>query len=119
MEDWKKIEEESKFRKSLRERFKLLGKRARRYKEEGVIVISSLKPKPKYIDKVKITPEYFIMFDDGDCEQLIGLPFEIWENGRFISDSDDITKSYYPFNLTEEELYFLGLNDIDVIIKKI
>jgi hypothetical protein len=52
MEDWKKIEEESKFRKSLRERFKLLGKRARRYKEEGVIVISSLKPKLNDIDVI-------------------------------------------------------------------
>lgn len=114
-DDWKKIEKEARFRKSLRERFNLLGKRSRRYGEEGVIVISTL----KYRDKVKIEPEYFIMFGDGDCEQLIGLPFEIWEDGRFISDSDDITKAYYPFNLTDEELDFLGLSDPDTILKKI
>jgi hypothetical protein len=117
--DWEKIEKEAKLRKSLRERFKLLGKRVRRYGEEGVIVISSLKPKPKYRDKVKIEPEYFIMFSDDDCEQLIGLPFEICEDGRFISDSDDITKAHYPFNLTDEELDFLGLSGPDTILKKI
>lgn len=96
---WKKYEKEGKLRKSLRNKLSLLGKRAKRMGEEGTIVIDSFDGEE---------PEYFIMFKEDDMEQLLGSPFEIWDDskGKFVEDNDD------PFfELTDEEKDFLDLKD--------
>jgi hypothetical protein len=101
-EDWKKYEREGKLRKSLRNKLSLLGKRVRRMGEYGTIVIGSFDDED---------PEYFIMFkENDDMEQLLGLPFEIWDDnkGKFVEDSNDINPF---FELTDEEKDFLNLKD--------
>lgn len=100
-DDWKKYEKEGKLRKSLRNKLSLLGKRVKRMGEEGTIVIDSIDGEE---------PEYFIMFKENDMEQLLGLPFEIWDDnkGEFVEDSDDINPF---FELTDEEKDFLNLKD--------
>lgn len=108
-EDWKKLEREGKMRKSLRNKLQLLGKRVRRMGEEGIIVIDSFSGEE---------PEYFIMFDENDMEQLIGLPFEIWDEtkSKFIKDNADIIPF---FKLTIEEKDFLNLNEPNQVVKSI
>jgi hypothetical protein len=78
-----------------------IGKRVRRMGEEGTIVIDSFDGEE---------PEYFIMFKENDMEQLLGLPFEIWDDnkGKFVEDSNDINPF---FELTDEEKDFLNLKD--------
>ena len=100
-EDWRHYEKEGKIRKSLREKLPLLGKRVKRMGEEGTIVIDSFDGEE---------PEYFIMFKEDDLEQLIGLPFEIWDDNKvkFVEDSDDINPF---FELTDEEKDFINLKD--------
>lgn len=69
--------------------------------EEGIIILSSFKDEE---------PEYFIMFKENDHEQLIGLPFQIWDEGKnkFVDDNNDIN----PFvNLTKTEIDFIDLKD--------
>jgi hypothetical protein len=105
MEEWQKLEIEGKMRKALKSKLGLLGKPARRMFEEGIIVIDSFPGEE---------PEYFIMFAEDDLEQLLGLPFEIWdeEKGCFVEDSDDI-KPF--FDLTDEEKAFLKLDENQII----
>ena len=67
--------------------------------EEGTIKIGAFE---------NCDPEYFIKFGENDFEQLIGLPYEIWNEskGKFEEDPNS------PFfNLTEEELNYLKLHD--------
>lgn len=99
--DWKKYEKEAKLRKSLRSKLPLLGKKVKRMGEEGTIVIDSF-------DREE--PEYFIMFKEDDMEQLLGLPFEIWDDnkGKFVEDINGIIPF---FELTDEEKDFLNLKD--------
>ena len=100
-DDWKKYEKEGKLRKSLRNKLSLLGKGVKRKDEEGTIVIDSFDGEE---------PEYFMMFKENDMEQLLGLPFEIWDDnkGKFVEDSNDINPF---FELTDEEKDFLNLKD--------
>ena len=86
MEEWQRLEIEGKIRKALKGKLGLLGKPARRMFEEGIIVIDSF-PGEK--------PEYFIMFAEDDLEQLLGLPFEIWDEEKaFLKlDENQIIKS--------------------------
>lgn len=108
MEYWKQQENLGKIRKSIRSKLSLLGKRVKRMGEEGTIVVCA----PKWNGR---TPEYFIEFRENDCEQLIGLPFQVWDDdkGRFVDDRDDII-----FDLTEEEIEYLNIDD-DFILKTI
>lgn len=108
MEYWKQKEIEGVLRKSIRAKLSLLGKRVRRMGEEGTIVINSFDGKE---------PEYFIMFKEDDMEQLLGLPFEIWDDnkGKFVENSNDINPF---FKLTDEEKDFLKLKE-NKIIKQI
>jgi hypothetical protein len=101
MTDWRILEKEGKIRKSLRNKLTLLGKRVRRMGEEGAIVIDSFDDEE---------PEYFIIFGENDMEQLLGLPFEIWDDsrGKFVEDDDSINPF---FELTDEEKEFLNLKD--------
>lgn len=100
-DDWKKYEIEGKMRKTLKSKLSLLGKRVNRMGEEGTIVISSFKGKE---------PEYFIMFKENDMEQLLGLPFKIWDDNKekFVEDNNDIVPF---FELTDDEKDFLNLKD--------
>ena len=104
MENWWELEaKESKKKRDIKNKLSLLGKRVRRRGrgrwEEGVIVVDSFDG---------TDPEYFIMFGEDDLEQLIGLPFQIWddEQGRFVDDNDDINPL---FDLTDEEKESLNL----------
>jgi hypothetical protein len=105
MEEWQKLEIEGKMRKTLRSKLGLLGKPVRRMFEEGIIVIDSFPGEE---------PEYFIMFAENDLEQLLGLPFEIWDEvkQRFVEDNDDI-KPF--FDLTDEEKAFLKLDENQIL----
>lgn len=69
---WEKTAREAKERKELLKKYPLLGKKARRKGrgnkwEEGTIILDG---------------ELFIQFAENDCEQLIGLPFEIWDEAK-------------------------------------
>lgn len=98
--DWKEQERQGKLRKILKNKLALLGMRARRKGrsswEEGIIVIDSFDGEDL---------EYFIKYKEDDMEQLIGLPFEIWDESKnkFVEDSNDI-KLF--FDLTDEEKEF-------------
>lgn len=100
-DDWKKYEIEGKLRKSLRNKLSLLGKRVKRMGEEGTIVVDSFNGEE---------PEYFILFRENDMEQLLGLPFKIWDDNKekFVEDSNDIVPF---FKLTDEEKDFLNLKN--------
>lgn len=104
--DWKEQERQGRLRKELKNKLALLGKRVRRKGrsswEEGTIVIDSFDGKEL---------EYFIKYKEDDMEQLIGLPFEIWdeEKNKFVEDNDDI-KVF--FNLSDEEREFYNTNFI-------
>lgn len=108
MEYWQQQENLGRIRKSIRNKLKLLGKRVKRMGEEGTIVICA----PDWNGK---EPEYFIEFKENDREQLLGLPFQIWDDdkGRFTDDLDDAL-----FYLTDEEIEYLNIGD-DFILKKI
>ena len=97
--DYKEIEKHCKMIKLLKNKLSLLGKRVKRMGEEGSIVIDSFD---------NSEPEYFIMFSKEDLEQLIGLPFEIWDKSKnkFVEDNNDIIPF---FDLTNEEKEFLNL----------
>lgn len=104
MENWWELEaKEAKKKRDIKNKLSLLGKRVRRKGrgrwEEGVIVVDSFDG---------TDPEYFIMFGEDDLEQLVGLPFQIWddEQGRFVDDNDDINPL---FDLTDEEKESLNL----------
>lgn len=78
MEHWQQAAEEAKKRKELLSKFPLLGKRVRRKGrknwEYGEIVLD------KFEDE---TEEYeFIKYDDGTSEQLMLLPFEVWDETK-------------------------------------
>ena len=98
--DWKEQERQGKLRKALKNKLGLLGMRVRRKGrsswEEGTIVIDSFDGEDL---------EYFIKYKEDDMEQLIGLPFEIWDESKnkFVEDSNDI-KVF--FDLTDEEKEF-------------
>ena len=72
---WEKEARESKERKELQEKYPLLGKKVRRKGirkwEEGVIVLDK--------GDWSSIEELFIKFAEDDFEQLIGLPFEIYD----------------------------------------
>lgn len=109
MEYWQQQEILGRIRKSIRNKLSLLGKRVKRMGEEGTIVVCS----PEWNGR---NPEYFIEFKENDCEQLLGLPFQIWDDdkGRFVDDRDDIL-----FDLTDEEKEYLNIGDDYFILKKI
>ena len=102
--DWKEQERQGRLRKELKNKLALLGKRVRRKGrsswEEGTIVIDSFDGEDL---------EYFIKYKEDDREQLIGLPFEIWDESKnkFVEDNDDI-KVF--FDLTDEEREFYNNN---------
>jgi hypothetical protein len=103
MENWKQQEIEGKIKKSIRSKLGLLGKRVRRMGEEGIIVICA----PDWNGK---EPEYFIEFKDNDCEQLLGLPFKIWDDNKdcFVEEINGIQAF---FTLTDKEKEFLNIDD--------
>ena len=106
--DWKSSEIEGKVRKKLRSKLSILGKRVRRMGEEGILVITSFDDGE---------PEYFIEYKEDDREQLIGLPFEIWDDvkGTYV-DKAEIN----PFvELTSDEIDYLYLDDRDTILRNI
>ena len=102
--DCKEQERQGRLRKELKNKLTLLGMRVRRKGrsswEEGTIVIDSFDDKEL---------EYFIKYKEDDMEQLIGLPFEIWDDkkNKFVEDNDDI-KVF--FDLTDEEREFYNNN---------
>lgn len=102
--DWKEQERQGKLRKALKNKLALLGMRARRKGrsswEEGTIVIDSFDGEDL---------EYFIKYKEDDMEQLIGLPFEIWDESKnkFVEDSNDI-KVFFDLTLEEKEFYMNG-----------
>jgi len=108
MEYWKQQEIEGKLRKSIQAKLPLLGKKVRRMGEEGTIVLDSFEGEE---------PEYFIMFKENDLEQLLGLPFEIWDDNKekFVEDNNDINLF---FELTDIEKDFLNLKE-NKIVKQI
>jgi len=67
-----------------------LGRKVRREAndkwEEGIIVLD------KFEDSEE---EYFIKFKEGDLEQLVCLPFEIWEGKEWIDGWDYFSKMNY------------------------
>ena len=102
--DWKEQERQGRLRKQLKNKLNLLGKRVRRKGrsswEEGTIVIDSFDGEDL---------EYFIKYKEDDMEQLIGLPFEIWDEAKnkFVEDNNDI-KVF--FDLTDDEREFYNNN---------
>ena len=79
---WQKAEREKKERKELEKQFPYLGKKVRRKGisswEEGVVVLRV----PTWYETDE--HEQFIQFSENDLEQLYGLPFEVWENGKWV-----------------------------------
>jgi hypothetical protein len=78
MEHWQQAAEEAKKRKELLQKFPLLGKKVRRKGrskwEYGIIVLD------KFDDE---NEEYeFIKYEDGTSEQLMCLPFQIWDESK-------------------------------------
>lgn len=74
MEHWQKAAEEAKKKKELQRKYPLLGRKVRRRgkgkQEEGIIILDNFKGQEE---------EMFIEFRPGDREQLIGLPFQVWD----------------------------------------
>lgn len=103
-EDWKKYEIEGKMRKSLKSKLPLLGLKVRRKGknkfEEGTIVIDSFDGKEL---------EYFIMFKEDDMEQLIGLPFQYWNDSLNKWEDENFSSKEMFFELTDEEKQFLNI----------
>lgn len=103
-EDWKKYEIEGKMRKSLKSKLPLLGLKVRRKGrkkfEEGTIVIDSFDGKEL---------EYFIMFKEDDMEQLIGLPFQYWNESLNKWEDENFSSKEMFFELTDEEKQFLNI----------
>ena len=102
MKDWKAFEKEGKMRKAIKAKLQLLGKKVRRKGrkswEERTIVIDTFDNED---------PEYFIMFKEDDMEQLIGLPFQVWnETENRWEDDDDYD---VIVRLTDEEKEFLDI----------
>jgi hypothetical protein len=103
MKDWKAFEKEAKMKKAIRAKLLLLGKKVRRKGrkswEEGTIVIDTF-------DNEDL--EYFIMFKEDDMEQVIGLPFQVWnETENRWEDDDDYD---VIVRLTDEEKEFLDIH---------
>lgn len=78
MEHWQKAAEEAKKKKELLNNFPLLGKRVRRKGvkkwEYGTIILSKFDGE---------TEEYeFIKYEDGTSEQLMCLPFQVWDESK-------------------------------------
>lgn len=72
-QEWEKLTREAKEKKELEKKFPYLGKKARRkgYKWEfGVIVLGSFDGKKQ---------EEFIKYNENDQEQLLGIPFQIFD----------------------------------------
>ena len=73
MEDWQEKAEAARKRKELQVKYPLLGKKVRRKNrnrwEEGFIVLDDE------------NDELYIEFSENDWEQLICLPFEVWDEG--------------------------------------
>jgi len=73
MEDWQERAEVAKKRKELQAKYPLLGKKVRRKNrskwEEGIVVLDEEED------------ELYIEFSENDWEQLICLPFEVWDEG--------------------------------------
>jgi hypothetical protein len=103
-EDWKKYEIEGKMRKSLKSKLPLLGLKVRRKGrkkfEEGTIVIDSFDGKEL---------EYFIMFKEDDMEQLLGLPFQYWNESLNKWEDENFSGKEICFELTDEEKEFLNI----------
>ena len=75
MEHWELAAKEAKEKKELLTKFPYLGKKVRREGltdwEEGIVVIS------RFDDSSD--DEEFIQYAPDDLEQLIGLPFQVWD----------------------------------------
>lgn len=115
-EDWKKYEIEGKMRKSLKSKLPLLGLKVRRKGrkkfEEGTIVIDSFDGKEL---------EYFIMFKEDDMEQLLGLPFQYWN--ETLNNKNPLKLSGF-FNINEKDVYKLlsvnfNINFLNCLLKPI
>ncbi len=104
MHDWKSFEREGKMRKAIRGKLSLLGKKVRRKGrsswEEGTIVIDTF-------DNEDL--EYFIMFKEDDMEQLIGLPFQVWNETQNRWEDENFEYKDIIVNLTDEEKEFLDI----------
>lgn len=76
--------------KELQKKWPLLNRKVRRRGrskwEEGTIVLD------KFDDSVE---EYFIEFEVDDKEQLIGLPFQIWETEQWVDGWDYFNEMGY------------------------
>lgn len=103
-EDWKKYEIEGKMRKSLKSKLPLLGLKVRRkgrlLSSPGRVVIDSFDGKEL---------EYFIMFKEDDMEQLIGLPFQYWNESLNKWEDENFSGKEMFFELTDEEKQFLNI----------
>ena len=103
-EDWKKYEIEGKMRKSLKSKLPLLGLKVRRkgkvLSSPGRVVIDSFDGKEL---------EYFIMFKEDDMEQLIGLPFQYWNESLNKWEDENFSSKEMFFELTDEEKQFLNI----------
>lgn len=73
MEHWQIAAEEAKRKKEFAAKWPLLGKRVRRFGEEGKIILD------RFDDSEE---EYFIEFRPGDIEQLVGAPYKIWDDEK-------------------------------------
>ena len=79
MENWWEIEaKKSEEAKKRKEEFPFEGKRVRRRGrgrwEEGIVVVDKF-------DDCDYEEE-FIMFSEDDLEQLVGLPFQVWDEEK-------------------------------------
>jgi hypothetical protein len=74
MEDWQEKAEVARKRKELQTKYPLLGKKVRRKNrskwEEGFVVFD------------EEDDELYIEYSENDWEQLMGLPFEVWDEGE-------------------------------------
>lgn len=75
-QSWEKEAKASKERKELQKKYPLLGKKVRRKNrskwEEGIIVLDTA--------EFSHGQELFIEYSGNDSEQLLGLPFQIWDD---------------------------------------
>lgn len=78
MEHWQQATEEAKKKKELLQKFPLLGKRVRRKGrsnwEYGTIILN------KFDDETEECE--FIKYEDGTSEQLMCLPFQVWDESK-------------------------------------
>ena len=113
MEDWNEVERISKIKKSLRDKFPLLGKKCRvkgRNKwEEGVIVLSTFDGEQ---------PEYFVMYAEDDLEQACCLDVQIYNESSDKWEEIEDGAEMFP-ELSAEEIEFTKLNDADTVITNV